>query len=570
MVNEDTKPCLVQTGQGFSVKYKNRFLYSKYNPSKSILLTVNNLKILPDTLIFAISPAIGYGLNELLEKIPDGCHIILLEKDWNLLDFSVNQPLIKKALIDERISFLPADDWNDFPLKINGMYHKKNQNKEISTEKKLNKILLHHFKRCLKINLSGGDIFFQEQYDALFHATTTSIAQFWKNRITLVQFGKKYSKNIFKNLKIFWKTDADNIAKIFGSVKKNIIVFGAGEGIENILQFFLEKKLNAENFYVIAVDAALPCLSKANIKADLLVIEESQWLIKRLFIGNCIKAKACAASLSSFPAAAKNACEKIFFYETAFTNANYLGILEEKDFLPAKLPPLGSVGITAVEIATKIRKSSEIPIYVCGLDFSFSLGKTHANASFQTQSRFAANTRLSYHENINAAFTYGSSLCTSKNGKKTYSTIKLKEYATLFSKYFYKTKNIFDISKTGLKLDIEQKDLLELKNSDFLLKNNNPKSKNNFQETDSLQKWQKISSFYKSEIQALDKICEILENPDLMTEEQRNQWLNEELTFRDYLFIHFPDGEKLRIEIDFLKRLKAEAKYFSQLLKSLL
>ena len=38
--NDNDKPCLVETGRGFSVKYKDRLLYSKYDPQKNILKAV--------------------------------------------------------------------------------------------------------------------------------------------------------------------------------------------------------------------------------------------------------------------------------------------------------------------------------------------------------------------------------------------------------------------------------------------------------------------------------------------------------------------------------------------------
>jgi hypothetical protein len=65
---DKNKPCLVETSQGFSVKYNERFLYSKYNPEKNILQIVENISILPGTLILCFSPLLGYGINKLIQK----------------------------------------------------------------------------------------------------------------------------------------------------------------------------------------------------------------------------------------------------------------------------------------------------------------------------------------------------------------------------------------------------------------------------------------------------------------------------------------------------------------------
>ena len=82
-----TKPCLVQTAQGFTVSYKDKFLYSKYNPSKSILQIIENLEIQPQTIILCVSPVLPYGLKELSQKLPADCLMIGCELEEELFDF---------------------------------------------------------------------------------------------------------------------------------------------------------------------------------------------------------------------------------------------------------------------------------------------------------------------------------------------------------------------------------------------------------------------------------------------------------------------------------------------------
>ena len=52
--NINAKPCLVKAGQGFTVYYKERYLYSKYAPEKAILKTIEDLNLLEGTLILAL------------------------------------------------------------------------------------------------------------------------------------------------------------------------------------------------------------------------------------------------------------------------------------------------------------------------------------------------------------------------------------------------------------------------------------------------------------------------------------------------------------------------------------
>ena len=91
---DKNKPCLVETSQGFSVKYKERFLYSKYNPEKNILQIVENISILPGTLILCFSPLLGYGINNLIQKLPNDCILLGCEIDEEL--FSITKEFCSK------------------------------------------------------------------------------------------------------------------------------------------------------------------------------------------------------------------------------------------------------------------------------------------------------------------------------------------------------------------------------------------------------------------------------------------------------------------------------------------
>ena len=88
LINE--KPCLVQAKQGFSVSYKNKFLYSKYNPQSTIEKLISELQIQEDSLIIINSPILFYGIDLLKNKLPNNSVIIAIEHDKKLYDFSIN------------------------------------------------------------------------------------------------------------------------------------------------------------------------------------------------------------------------------------------------------------------------------------------------------------------------------------------------------------------------------------------------------------------------------------------------------------------------------------------------
>ena len=76
--SEEDKPCLVETRQGLSVLYKNRYLYSKYNPAVGIERLVESLEIREATLVLCFSPVLGYGLQQLAAKMPQNAFMLFI------------------------------------------------------------------------------------------------------------------------------------------------------------------------------------------------------------------------------------------------------------------------------------------------------------------------------------------------------------------------------------------------------------------------------------------------------------------------------------------------------------
>lgn len=299
----DEKPCLVQTGRGFSVKYKGIFLYSKYDPRKHILQTVQSVRILPGTLVLAVSPCLGYGLEELMERLPENAAIFIIERDKELLRLSREhcRELIcaagKKSFL-----FLP-DELTSLPEVLNGR----------------RSAFRGKFRRVLRIDFSAGAQLNAPFYTRFYSAMQESVAQFWKNRLTLIQFGRRYSRNFFRN--ICAKRNAGRIENLFGTVTKPILVCGAGESVEAILS---EDNDFLRRFYIIAADASL-CAFRAKKKhVDAVVCEESQTAIAKAFIGCRQYAENALISLSSCPETAVTAGRKAFYYTTLFDDRHFI------------------------------------------------------------------------------------------------------------------------------------------------------------------------------------------------------------------------------------------------------
>lgn len=553
MEKPETKPCLVPAGQGFSVKYKERFLYSRRNPEKNISEIISRTEILPGTLVFCFSPLLCYGIPELLKKLPENCFAIAFELENELIELTEEHisRLDFSNFSEDRFTFILPEEAKRFPETLNRTFR-------------------GDFKRILKIDFSAAANLNRTEYERIFEVSQNIVNQFWKNRITLVKFGRLFSANLFKNLKILPES------RNSFSVDKAILVLGAGESAEETLRSLKEsiknKAENRDNFFIIAVDASLQALKASGIKADAAICEESQSVIQGAFAGTENSYETLFSSLSANHNAAKLNPEKNVFYSPVYSNSNFLRNLYERKIINFATEPLGSVGLSAVFIALKIRENENIPVFVSGLDFSYSKGKTHIKSSFHENTRRKKSGRLKSIDSFESSFSPASFKEKGKDGKTVFTDKKLKGYRDLFEDRFSAEKNLFDIGKTGLDLGIKRKDFPFEPFEYEILRTRSAENKN-ILKADFQSQWESRSAiraetekFISEEKNALSELKEILSGKTGLSENERNTRILEILENREYLYLHFPDGHKASLSLGFLKRVRSEIDYFLKIL----
>ncbi len=557
--NENDNPHLIKTGEGFNVLntvfYKGKFLYSKYNPSKTILKTIQDSTILPNTIILICSPVLWYGINELFEKLPPNCEILAVE-------------------FDEKLYKLAKDEF--FKLEIS-----ENKKTKIKFYNSLEILQLDNyvrklvnsgdFKRILKINFSASVQFENQKYDKIANGIQEIISVFWKNRITLQKMGRLFTKNTIRNL-CSLKNNLQ-LSDIQNTIEKDILVCGAGESLD----YFSDWKKVKDNFFVISVDAAAKNLCSKNIIPDAIVALESQFAIQKSYIGlkNYFKQKEPIffADLSSRNEICNLFRKKVFFL-SKFSDCNFLYQLKNQNIVKDFVEPMASVGLLAVYLALKLRKSENTKIFVLGLDFSFSKGKTHAKNTQASIQRFLENSKFNSLENYSACFSNDSFPFNDKKNNLAFSNKTLKSYAEQFKILFSNEKNLFDCGDFGIDLglkhnfEISQKEFKNQKNANFADKNICDKEffdkfKNHYV-SENLKT--KINGFYSSEIKSLKEALALLQNGENSEFRNKKISLSEQiqklLEPRDYLYLHFPDGQKFHNDESFLKRVRAEIIFF--------
>lgn len=537
---DNDEPCLVSAGQGSrvlnTVYYKKRFLYSKYDPTKSVVNLIQSQTILPGTLILVCSPVLWYGINELQEKISESsCKILALEADEKLLELSRKS----YSLFDMKTAsteLLWAKDYAALDAKLRSLV--KNGS----------------IKRVLRLDFSAGVQLDLQTYEKIFSAASEIIERFWKNRITLVKFGRLYFKNFFRNIKKL--QEGFLLSDFYKSVSKPIIVCGAGESLDKTFSAFNIEERN--NYFIIAADASLASLSERGILPDALVGVEAQFAIQKAYIGQKNKEILFFADLFSRSEIPDILGGTSVWFSSEFVDSDFLFSLKEKGIIDSFIPALGSVGLYAVYIALLLRSSKEIPVFVTGLDFSFSLGLTHAKNTAAHISRLTSSKRTFPQENYEAAFGTGSLPINTSPDKKIFSTKALFSYASQFEALFSGTENLFDSGKGGIPLGLP---LSKPKGNSFGKMEKISAEENALKKDSS-----KITSFLDEEKTALKTLRSLLSQGEESEYRNRNESLDEQIKAllfpREYLFLHFPDGYAPSMEISFLKRVRAEIDFF--------
>jgi hypothetical protein len=555
------KPRLVNAGQGFSilktVEYKNRFLYSKYDPLKTITATIANMNLLPETLVIVCSPCLWYGLDQLLEKLPARCMILAIESDTELFSLAQTELSQKKATLSpEQCSCIHL-------MSVSSL-------EEVETFIRSNggQGML---RRALRIDFSAGTSFSPRTYDDICDFAESTIAQFWKNRLTLTRLGRLYARNIFRNLSVLplsYCLDND-----ISSIGRPILVCGAGEGLEHTLAQLCSESSGrniVHDYYILATDAALPALVAHHITPDAVVGVECQAAIEKAYIGFGKSKIPLFADITSRPQIGDILGGNIVWFSTQYTSARYLTRLHEDGIISEFIPPLGSVGLVAVYISLRIRRNANVPVFVSGLDFSFTCGATHAKGTPAHLSRLSSSTRYVPVENFDASFRTGAIALVGKNNKLVRTDAALQGYAALFKSYFLGTPNLFDAGPSGLDIGIPTATdevlfaaiVADNKQLDALTTDSTPAVDCAMQKDLS----HKIARFYRKERHALIALKDLLMNGDSSEYRDLTVSLNEQLIEllrdRDYLYIHFPDGYTLSTDVGFLKRIRAEIDFF--------
>ncbi|OJF76820.1 MAG: hypothetical protein BKP49_04440 [Treponema sp. CETP13] len=567
------EPCLVPAGQGFSVVYNNKFLFSKYDPQRALKKIIDNLEVREKTLFLLCSPVLFFPIELLQQKllqashtIQKSCCILAVEHDKTLYDFSkkyINFTQEKKKIPVAYLFVKNSNSATSFihTAQINNFFPKQGE-----------------LRRIVKIDCSAAAQQDSLFYAKLLHYADDLIAVFWKNRVTISHLGKLFSSNLLKNVSLLDKSTP----LIPHSIKKSILICGAGCSLDDImnkltLTFTLKSAkinhatsnnihpLKRENLYIIAVDVTVIPLLKRGIIPDAIISMESQLAIEQSYVGMLDLLEKCKSEnkipgnpnqihyicdISSRNAVARKFCNLHFtisFFMSQYCDEPFMTRVAQTKIVSPLIQPLGSVGLAAVEIATFLR-AKETCIYLMGLDFSYPAGITHCKETPAVLKSFYTQTRLRPLGFPSTAYKKGARQITN-----TYFTdAALASYGQLFVEHFSSTKNIYNLSSNGYPLNIPFVHFYNIQNTNFEKETN--KIIFSVKNVDNI-----AQRFYADEKERLVLIKKILTGKIPCKTDKLLTLIDES----SYLYFHFPDGyKKARNEQGFLNRVRAGIDYY--------
>lgn len=538
------RPSLVDTGKGFSVLYQNRYLYSRHDPSRNPAHIVQSLPIRSETLFVCISPLLGYGLQELLEKLPPSCLVLGLECDQNLMAFS-------SAHLCEKI-------------KTNPLFKYIRTSSSEQALDYIDSLSFMPFRRCVRIDLSGGSALNPDFYARTVSLVDEYISRYWRNHVTLMKLGRNFARNFFRNIPLL----GDSYAITARMANRPVFVAGAGPSLDEALPFIREHR---SRLCLLAVDTALPSLADARIVPDAIVLVESQFWIERAFAGSRDSRIPVFADLTARNQAIRATGGDVFFFVSEYAKTRYLKRFISKGSSPQVIPPLGSVGLSALYLAGIISKADS-PVFFTGLDFSWGRGFTHSRGAPSVREIMRTSARLNPVSPMIASEASQVTKAAGKQGKEVLTDPALSGYAKLCGACFAASATQYiDLGVTGMDTGIAHMSFARAKD---LLDGMNPVSDNR---SDAIEKRkflpssESIEKFLDEERNKLEYLRGILTGTlkEDRNEEETKKTVMTLVGEMDYLFLHFPDSYLgFSDKPDFLKRVRIELEYFLKTIRN--
>ncbi len=501
-------PRLEDTGRGLTVFY-DRYLYSKRDPARRSISVSETAPVKPRTLYIIPSPLLGYGLKELLNRITDDSFIIAIEVSQAL--FHLCSPFISNELSNHpRLSIVRLSDENNLKALLDNLGYWR-------------------FRRVHRIDLNAGSSQFPENYNRLTEFAINALAAYWRNKHVLRALGRHWVRHLFANL-----SSSSSLQSPRSWTGKPIVVTGAGPSLEDSLNFLIQYRELVE---IWATDTSLGTLLSAGIRPDVISVLDTQFWNHMDFHGAAGTGIKIIADITSYPGSLSITGGRTAAYFSSFAELSVLKRLEKTVPGIRKIPPLGSVGLSTVYLALHC---SNVPIFLTGLDFAYTPGKTHARGSSMHKWQLINLSRINPSPGW-SSIMQRPRMKADGYGQQAIKTDRvLMGYAELFRDRFEESERLYMLTG-GVDLGIPSVDSSEALKLMIQVK----KPEESVEKHPDHQ--EEVRIFLQNELQGLNQIIENWDNYNEKTEDAAN--LRRSLEEYEHSFCDFPN-EHLFPEVD--------------------
>jgi hypothetical protein len=368
------EPLIIPTDAGPTLRCGDLDFYPGPDPLEYARRKARVPSLLPDSLLYVPSVGLGYGLAELLDRLPPRCAVLCVEADQGVMRAAMDSPLPS----DPRLLVVRAAD-------------------EEAVREALRRLGgpgvggpgpgAPRFRRVVEAPLCAGYRLDPARYAQFRRVLEEEIRRGWQNRLTLISLGSLQGRNLVANLgRLPAARDFSALSSGFPAV-----VAGAGPSLDQSVPLLCRWR---PRILLVAADTALPALAARGLSPDLVVALEAQWANVRDFFpcgGGGIAPAALACDLTSHPAVPRIFAGRTFFFSSRYADLSVFERLGAAGLLPSPFPALGSVGVAAVRAALHVTSG---PVFVTGLDFSVPGLTTHARGTPQHLAMLIGAARL--------------------------------------------------------------------------------------------------------------------------------------------------------------------------------
>nr|WP_281347565.1 6-hydroxymethylpterin diphosphokinase MptE-like protein [Entomospira nematocera] len=182
--------------------------------------------------------------------------------------------------------------------------------------------------------------------------------------------GKAWVRNTIKNMR-----EKISVLSQFPKLEKPVIIIGAGLTLDKYITWLGDLQ---KYYYIIAVDTALPTLQQYNIIPDIVLVLESSPVNLLDFSEGIHSDTTLIYDITAHPQTKRIHDGSSVSIMSDFSRDPFYQRLKE-DLQLLTIPEVGSVGVAAISIALRMTTAE---IILCGLDFAYLPGKSHARGSY--------------------------------------------------------------------------------------------------------------------------------------------------------------------------------------------